>query len=155
MNGLCPMAIVRNNQLTRALSGRIGNLVFRQRNGKTVVYSLPRAYPPPTARQRSRRIQFAKAVSLAKFSISDEVQKAFFKSIARKGQSIYHAALSYFLKNGSADQINLPTPSIQKFKTELFPGRLPLSDFENIIMMPNKNYNAAVRNEWPPDNGFP
>lgn len=149
------MAIVKNNQLTKALSGRIGNLVFRQRNGKTVVYSLPCAYPPPTARQLNRQIQFAKAVSLAKFASKDEVKKAFFKSIARKGQSVYHAALSYFLKNGNTDKFNLHTPSNQKFKTDFLPELFPVSHFENIILIPTKNYDAAIKNIWPLGNGFP
>jgi hypothetical protein len=149
------MAIVKNNQLTKALSGRIGNLVFRQRNGKTVVYSLPCAYPPPTANQQIRRHQFAKAVSLAKIAINDEIQRAFFKSIARKGQSVYHAALSYFLKNGNADKINLQTPSSQKFKTDFLPELFPVGHFENIIIIPTINYDAAIKNIWPLGNGFP
>ncbi len=107
------MAIVKNNIITQSLRGRIGNLVFRQRDGKTVVYSLPRAYPPPTAQQQSRRQQFAKAVSLARVAISNEAEKEFFKSIAQKGQSAYHAALSYFLKNEGVEIKDI-NPSINR-----------------------------------------
>ncbi|MHC1736631.1 MAG: hypothetical protein AB9882_01320 [Ignavibacteriaceae bacterium] len=59
------MAILKNNQFG-ALSGKLGNMVFRQVHGKTIVSSLPdRSNTPVSAVQKKQNNKFAVAVRFA------------------------------------------------------------------------------------------
>lgn len=92
------MARIINNDLLTGLSGAIGKqIVFRVRNGKTFASKYPdMSEVKPSAKQRKEKARFAKAVSFAQSIISNPAKKAVYK--VRKGQSVYHAAISDYLK---------------------------------------------------------
>lgn len=88
------MATTNDNVLLKGARGTLGRqVVFRQRNGKTVMCNLPGKYPPKTANQLANQERFAKANLFAKAVIADPVRKAQYQARATKpGQSAYHVA---------------------------------------------------------------
>lgn len=88
------MASTSTNVLLKEVRGTFGKqVVFRQRNGKTVLCSMPRPYPPKTANQLANQERFARANAFAKAVIADPVRKAEYQARATKpGVSAYHVA---------------------------------------------------------------
>ena len=77
----------------RGASGSLGDeLVIRQRGGKMVYCKRPRPYPPKTATQIANQERFKRANDFAKAAIKDPAKKAYYKSIAKKGQTAFNAA---------------------------------------------------------------
>ncbi len=97
-----PMAIVRNNIITQGLRGKVGNLVFRNRGGKTTAYVQSPRKAPLTGKQKAAQLRFSLAVRKAVNALKDaETRKKFKKMAVRKGkESAYSAAISYFIKKG-------------------------------------------------------
>jgi hypothetical protein len=68
------MAIVKKNVVTDGLSGKLGkNIVFRQRNGKTIVSTSPVSSHTKTEKQENHRKRFTKAVRYAQVQMADPV----------------------------------------------------------------------------------
>lgn len=87
------MAISDHNVITRGATGTFGGqVVFRQRNGKTIMCKPPKPYPPKTPTQIANQERFKRANNFAKQVIKDPVKKAFYKSIAKPGQTAFNAA---------------------------------------------------------------
>ena len=77
----------------RGTSGTVNEeLVFRQRFGKTVICKLPCEYPPSTDKQIANQERFKRANDFAKAAIKDPAKKAYYKSIAKQGQTAFNAA---------------------------------------------------------------
>lgn len=91
------MAIATENILVRNIYGGIGKqVVFRQRGEKTIMAKWPSIDKnrKPTPGQSAAQLEFQKAVYFAQYVRRDEKLTAIYKKLARKGQSIYHAAIS-------------------------------------------------------------
>ena len=87
------MAVSEHNVITRGATGTFGKqIVFRQRNGKTVMCAPPRPYPPKTATQIANQERFKRANDFAKAAIKDPEKKAYYKSIAKPHQTAFNAA---------------------------------------------------------------
>lgn len=87
------MALTNDNVILRGATGTLGKqIVFRQRNGKTVMCNRPKAYPPKTATQIANQERFKRANDFAKNAIKDPAKKAFYKSIAKPNQTAFNAA---------------------------------------------------------------
>ena len=87
------MAIQKRNSIMRGTSGTVnGEVVFRQRFGKTVICKLPRPYPPKTDTQIANQERFKRANDFAKAAIKDPVKKAYYQSIAKPTQTAFNAA---------------------------------------------------------------
>ncbi len=108
------MARSKNNIVTHGLSGRIDELVFRQRFGQTVVTRNPRVSREPTDAQLSLRSRFRQAAAYAKAAVSDASTKRFYGSMAREGQSAYNVALADFFN----------TPEIGEIDTSAYNGSI-------------------------------
>ena len=93
------MANVGKNVLTQGLHGKVGNVIFRERGKKTMVYVMSPRKAPFSMRQKEAQIRFAGAVRLACEALNDETErKKFAKMAISKGkESAYSAAISYFL----------------------------------------------------------
>jgi len=78
--------------ILKGATGTFGDMVFRQRNGKTVICKRPKAYPPKTPTQVANQERFAKANAFAKEAIADPVKKAQYQKRAKEGQSAYNVA---------------------------------------------------------------
>ena len=77
----------------RGASGKHADqVVLRQRFGKTVVCKMPCEYPPKTAKQLANQERFKRANDFAKAAIKDPAKKAYYKSIAKPGQTSFNAA---------------------------------------------------------------
>lgn len=90
------MAKSKNNVVTHGLSGKVGDmLVFRQRAGQTLVGKIPvRSTVAPTDKQIMVKEKFQEGAIYAKAAIADPVTKAFYDSVAAKGQTAYNMALA-------------------------------------------------------------
>lgn len=106
------MAKSNNNIVTHGLSGRIDELVFRQRFGQTVVTRNPRVSREPSNAQLSLRSRFRQAAAYAKAAVSDAATKLFYGSKAKEGQSAYNVALADFFN----------TPEIGEIDTSAYNG---------------------------------
>jgi hypothetical protein len=89
------MAQSNDNVLTAGLRGSIGGqLVFRNKAGKTVVSKSPKLNPGyvPTPEQQVIRDKFTEAIRYAKAAIADATLKAGYTAKANPGQSAYNVA---------------------------------------------------------------
>lgn len=91
------MAIATENILVRNIYGGVGKqVVFRQRGDKTIMAKWPTVDKnrKPTTGQSAARSAFQEAVYFAQHARKDEKLIAIYKKLARKDQSVYHAAIS-------------------------------------------------------------
>jgi hypothetical protein len=93
------MAIVDNNIIIEGIKGKLGKmLVFRQRNGKTIVSAMPqKTNSPPSPAQKTRRTKFKQAVQYAQSVMQNPETSAWYTARLGAHQSVYHAALSDYL----------------------------------------------------------
>lgn len=102
------MAIATDNILVRNIYGGLGGqVVFRQRGDMTIMAKWPTIDKDrkPTPGQATAREAFQAAVYFAQQVRRDETLSALYQKLARKGQSIYHAAISDAKK---APELNNP-----------------------------------------------
>ena len=93
------MAIVKNNLVTKGLSGQLGKtLVFRKVGDRTIVATSPSTIADPTEAQQVQRGRFQQAVTFAKSQMGDPaVKKLYEEQAKRKGQpNAHNAAVSDF-----------------------------------------------------------
>ena len=91
------MAIATENILVRNIYGGVGKqVVFRQRGDKTIMAKWPSIDKDrkPTPGQSAAQSAFQAAVYFAQHARKDEKLIAIYKKLARKDQSVYHAAIS-------------------------------------------------------------
>ena len=103
------MAKSKNNVVTFGLSGKIGDLlVFRQKDGKTVVAKIPQTKNEPSDRQIAQRRQFQKAVLYAKAATAGGETAALYEEKAKqKKRSPFNVAVADFLKAPDITHIDL------------------------------------------------
>ncbi|TCC93856.1 hypothetical protein EZ428_03540 [Pedobacter frigiditerrae] len=97
------MAISKNNIVTETLSGKVGNIIFKNYGNKTVISKHPdMSKVVKTERQKENQLQFKAAQAYAKSILSDpEKKQAFIKTIP-KDKIAYHAAISKYLKENKS-----------------------------------------------------
>lgn len=100
------MAIVKKNIITKGLSGAIGDLIFKQSEGQTVVLRKPKKPETVSEAQAKRRTKFQEAVDYAKACMADEALKAHYVQEAKRKPRThaYNLAISDYMK-GNADQV--------------------------------------------------
>lgn len=93
------MATSKNNIVTDSLSGRIGNVIFKDYGDKTVMSKCPdMSKVIKTEKQLDNQYNFKVAQAYAKKLINDPVKKAELTKTLKEGQKAYHAAISKYLK---------------------------------------------------------
>lgn len=93
------MARVEENLIVRSLRGKIGDIVVKQYRHGSVITKVPdMSKVKPSASQKQRRIRFSKAVAYAKAILSDSRTKSTYQRRLKRGSSVYHAAISEYLK---------------------------------------------------------
>lgn len=100
------MAKSKNNIVTHGLSGRIDELVFRQRFGQTVVTTHHRSSRKPSDAQLNLRSRFRQAAAYAKAAVSDGATKLFYSLRAKEGQTAYNVALADFFSAPEIGEID-------------------------------------------------
>ena len=93
------MGILKTSAL-EALRGQVGKeLVFKKYGDKTVVTRYPRMNGiERSPRQKLGTSKFKEAVAYARSIIKDEKKRKAFAKKLRRGKSVYHAAISEFMK---------------------------------------------------------
>jgi len=96
------MAKIKDNYVTRGISGKIGNLVFKNNKFRTSYASLPPDLSNviPTKGQRKLRNNFAKAVKYAKSVLKDPVKAEKYQTVDNK--SLYVKAMKDYLDQHKA-----------------------------------------------------
>lgn len=85
-----------NNPITKGLSGRFQQIVFRQRYGKTIICKRPRKPATIDPSQYAIRENFKNACIYAKSAIVNPSLKLFYAARAKLGQSAYNVAVAEF-----------------------------------------------------------
>lgn len=89
------MAVVKKNVFLKGLSGKVGNMVFKQMpNGKTVVTTVPESNREhDTEARKATRSTFADAVRYGQAVLADEDAVAYYKKYGGKKCNTYNAAI--------------------------------------------------------------
>lgn len=94
------MKLNNDNFLSEGTSGKIGDVVFYQRYGKTFMRKAPGSYNKvATARQAMARARFVEAHKFAQGIINDPVLKAAYHKKAKGHCYAYNKAISEYLLN--------------------------------------------------------
>lgn len=109
------------NIVTKGLSGKIQDLVFRQRYGKTIVSSFPTASKfPATESQQLIRFTFKDAVRYAKAILLDDAIKMAYLAKTKAGQTPFNLAVADFFKMPIIGNIEVSGNSIKAYVTDDF-----------------------------------
>ena len=93
------MAISKDNIVTATLSGKLGNVIFKNYGNKTVISKYPdMSKVVKTEKQLENQYQFRAAQAYAKSILSDPEKKLAFLKTVTKGRTAYHTAISEYLK---------------------------------------------------------
>ncbi len=96
------MARVKTNALLQGVSGKVGNIVFKNYASGTVISSRPdRSKVKLSIIQKKSNSKFKKAVAFAKGVLADPAKRKAYEAKLKPGKSVYHVVLSEFMKNGS------------------------------------------------------
>ena len=91
------MALQKNNIATAGLRGRVGNLVYRQQNGKTVVSRPPQMPNVFSKQQKEHQKRFQKAVQYAKAATIAPDTRKLYQAVAVAGnRTSFNVAVSDF-----------------------------------------------------------
>ena len=103
------MAESKNNVITHGLSGLVGDMiVFRSRNGKTIVSSKPKERTgEPTEGQKAHQAKFQQAILYAKAAIKDPATMQGYKDAAKDGVMPYNVAVADFFHAPDIDRVDL------------------------------------------------
>ncbi|MDR2409845.1 MAG: hypothetical protein LBE13_17285 [Bacteroidales bacterium] len=107
------MAKQKGNIITQGLSGKIGNLLlFRQRNGQTIVSKLPdKKVKNLSEKQKKQQERFKEAIVYASVALKSPEIKDLYTNIAKKRKDIsaYNVAIADFLHAPNIHNVNLST----------------------------------------------
>jgi hypothetical protein len=104
------MAKSQKNVVTYGLSGKIGDiLVFRQRDGKTIVSKMPEQSKTASEKQQKQRKRFQKATIYAKVATDDPETKEQYAAKAKKSKGItaYNIAVADFFNAPDIETVDL------------------------------------------------
>jgi len=102
------MAIIKNNDMIEGISGMIGNHVFKQVRGKTIMCKRPPKPLVQSDQQKENRDRFRKASRWAKEVLLDAEKKAYYQKKARKLKlpNAYTAAIADYMRCAKVMQVN-------------------------------------------------
>jgi len=97
------MAIAKKNALIEALSRSVGNVILKQYSYGLVISKRPdRSKVKLSTPQKKANTKFKKAVAYAQSVLKDPALQKIYKKKLTKGQSVYHAALSDYIKTNKS-----------------------------------------------------
>lgn len=93
------MAVVKNNKVTKGLSGKFEDFIFKNYSYGTVVSKVPdRSKVKLSKKQKRANTLFKAAVAYAKEVIRDPKKRKPYETALKRGKTVYHAALADYLK---------------------------------------------------------
>lgn len=104
------MAKSKNNVVTYGLSGKVGDLlIFRQRDGKTIVSKIPEQQKTVSEKQAQQRKRFQQATIYAKIAIAESQTKDLYSAAAKKKQGLtaYNIAVADFFNAPDIETVDL------------------------------------------------
>jgi signal peptidase I len=104
------MAKQKGNVVTHGLRGKVGDLlVFRQRNGETVVSKIPELPKKVTEGQKKHQKFFQQATIYGKSVVADPQLKELYEAAAKKKKGItaYNVAVADFLNAPDIENVDL------------------------------------------------
>ncbi len=103
------MAKIKLNPIVEEVSGKFGNIVFRQTGDRTILTRRPDfSGLQPTDVQSAQRERFRQAVAYGKVVIADEASRKVYENAAQdKGLSVFALSVADFLNAPSIDQVDL------------------------------------------------
>jgi hypothetical protein len=104
------MAKSKNNVVTHGLSGKIGDLLlFRQRDGQTIVSKIPEQPKKASEKQVETRKRFQQATIYAKVAMSTpEIKDRYDKKVKdRKGMTAYSIAVADYFNAPDIELVDL------------------------------------------------
>ena len=91
--------LVQSQTLEETLHGKLGDVVYYQRNGKTFTRRAPGSYNKiPTEKQAPLRERFKEAHRFAQMVIADPVLKALYNKKANRKCTAYSKAVSEYMR---------------------------------------------------------
>ena len=102
------MAIVKNNVIIEGVSGKIGNHVFKQVRGKTIICNPAPKPQKQSEPQKETRDRFRKASEWAKNILLDADQKTYYLKKAKKLKlpNAYTAAIADYMRSAKVMEVN-------------------------------------------------
>ncbi len=98
------MATSKNNLILQSLSGKIGNIIIKNYKGKAVISKIPdMSNVVKTEQQLENQDRFQAAQAYAKSIINDPIKKSEYLKAIPEGKTVYHAALSKYLKENKTN----------------------------------------------------
>ncbi len=89
------MTVVKDNTMTTGMSGMFGKqMVFRQRDGRTIVAKKPRRTRAGTPGQAAHKQRFLKAVEYARQALANPELREMYSHAAVTGASAYNMAVA-------------------------------------------------------------
>jgi hypothetical protein len=111
------MATVITSDLIESISGRMGDLIFRTYNGRTVVSSRP-VIPASRRKKQSelqayRRSRFREASIFSKKMMLDPIKKEYYRRKAKEMRltNAYTAALTHYLRTAKITEVECKATS--------------------------------------------
>jgi hypothetical protein len=102
------MAKQTRNVVTHGLSGKIGDLlVFRQKDGKTIVAKAPAPPKRVSEKQTEHRQRFQEAVIYAKAALASPVTGDLYQTAAKKGRQPFNVAVADFFNAPDIHRVDL------------------------------------------------
>ncbi|MDR1551916.1 MAG: hypothetical protein LBS69_00415 [Prevotellaceae bacterium] len=104
------MAKQKGNVVTYGLSGKIGDLlIFRQRDGKTIVSKIPEQPKTASEKQSQQRKRFQQATIYARAAVAGSQTKELYDAAAKKKQGItaYNVAVADFFNAPNIEIVDL------------------------------------------------
>lgn len=93
------MAVVKRNQVTKGLSGKFHEFIFKNYSYGTVVSKVPdRSKVKLSKKQKAANTIFKAAVAYAKEVIRDPKKRKPYEVKLKRGKTVYHTALADYLK---------------------------------------------------------
>jgi hypothetical protein len=103
------MATIQTNSIASGLRGSLGNLVFRQVHGKTIVSGKRDGKKKQSELQRENRSRFQSAAYWAKSQMLDPEKKAYYWRKAKKLKlpNAYTAAVSDYMRKADIKDVDI------------------------------------------------
>jgi hypothetical protein len=99
------MARMKGNIATEGISGRVGQLLFKQYGDKTVVSRVPdMSRRKLTEKQREANLQFRFANRWANYILKDPEKYEYYRSIATGGKNARNMAVSEYMRMRKAGE---------------------------------------------------
>lgn len=151
------MAIVYDNAITRGLIGTLGNIYFRNINGKTYMSKMPVRTCPRSKKQKQSSRKFKKAANYAKATLFNPELNEVYRKAAKGVRNWYTLAICDYMQPPKIDLIavfpsGLAQPShiyiTIKNVVKVQEVRVTVTDVDGFIIASGQAEATSRKNDW-------